>query len=622
MSAVVWGLLAVPAAGGAVLTGAGLRSARTGSERATAADRLAPVLAVVVAGVTLALAVLAAVRRSSATAPLLAGIPAEFTVDGLGAAMVVMVAAITLAVLLFAGHEFEPRQPRARFCGFILIFATAMLVTVTASNLAVLLMGWEVMGAMSYALIAFHWRGSETVPAAGTAFLTTRAADLGLYLAAGAALAGTGGLGFAALSGAGQPWLALATAGVIAAAVGKSAQFPLSFWLSAAMRGPSGVSALLHSATMVAAGGYLLLRLQPVLVASGFGAPLVAWLGVGTAVLLGAVAVVQPDLKQLLAASTSAQIGFVVLAAGVAAVVGGAAQLVVHAAVKSLLFLAAGAWLVALGTKQLPELHGVARRHPVVGVSFTIGALTLAGAPPLALWATKDLVLAGAKHEAMALYLAGLVAAALSALYAGRALALVWLPAGMRGGEPGRRPAGPAARLPLVLLAAVSLGLAPLALPQAQRLLGAHPEPTPAELAASAGLGLATLAVAWWWAATRPVPAPRSLLHWLYLAAGARLLVVRPGMAVAEGLARFDDRMLSRAVDGAAVGVLALAGQVRDRAETGVDGAVAGVVAAARVLGRLARRPQTGQLHTYYAQTVVALLGVAVTFVLVLLWTR
>lgn len=87
-------------------------------------------------------------------------------------------------------------------------------------------------------------------------------------------------------------------------------------------------------------------------------------------------------------------------------------------------------------------------------------------------------------------------------------------------------------------------------------------------------------------------------------------------------MARFDDRMLSRAVDGAAVGVLALAGQVRDRAETGVDGAVAGVVAAARVLGRLARRPQTGQLHTYYAQTVVALLGVAVTFVLVLLWTR
>jgi hypothetical protein len=265
------------------------------------------------------------------------------------------------------------------------------------------------------------------------------------------------------------------------------------------------------------------------------------------------------------------------------------------------------------------------------------------------LWTTKDLVLAGAKHEAVALYLVGLVAAVLSALYAGRALALVWLPAAGQGGaEPGRRPAGLAARLPLVLLAAAALGLAPLALPRVQRWLGAHPEPTPAELAVSAGLGLAALGAAWWWAAVRPVPAPRPLRDWLSLVAAARFLVVRPTLALAEGLARFDDRVLHRAVDrGAtaalgladglgrfnervvdravdrgATGTLALAGVVRDRLEAGVDSTVARLAAGTRALGRLARRPQTGQLHTYYAQATVALLGVALTFVLVLLWTR
>ncbi|MQA36297.1 proton-conducting transporter transmembrane domain-containing protein, partial [Modestobacter roseus] len=293
-----------------------------------------------------------------------------------------------------------------------------------------------------------------------TAFLTTRTADLGLYLAAGAALAGGAGLGLDDLAAADGPWLHVAAAGMLVAALGKAAQLPFTAWLSAAMQGPSPVSALLHSAAMVAMGGYLLLRMEPLLAATGWAGPTAAWVGALTALLLGAVAIAQRDLKQLLAASTAAQLGFVVLGAGVGSVAGGTAHLVAHAATKALLFLVAGAWLTALGTKQLTALRGAARRWPLVGVGAGIGALALAGVVPLSLWATKDEVLAGAREESLPLYLVGLAAAALSAGYAGKVLWLVWRPApadpaddGLDTEEEGTRRVGGLQQAPLVVLA-------------------------------------------------------------------------------------------------------------------------------------------------------------------------
>src|SRR5918996_1327058 len=160
-----------------------------------------------------------------------------------------LVAGAPLAVLAYATSEAELRT--ARFVGFMLLFAGAMLVTVTATTLAVLLMAWEVMGAMSWVLIAYHWREPESVRAAHTAFLTTPLADVGLYIAGGAALAGgIGSLALAELPAAAGLWLHVVAAGVVLAAVGKSAQLPFSFWLSQAMRGPSPGSAPLHPATM------------------------------------------------------------------------------------------------------------------------------------------------------------------------------------------------------------------------------------------------------------------------------------------------------------------------------------------------------------------------------------
>ncbi|HEX5290372.1 MAG TPA: proton-conducting transporter membrane subunit, partial [Streptosporangiaceae bacterium] len=234
-----WLLPAVPLAAGTALAVAGTR-----------ANRVAPAAGAGTAAVTLALACAAAALRPAGSTPLLAGIAAVFRLDGLSAVMVVTVAVVTLAVLVFAAGEFGPGENRGRFFGLMLLFAGAMLVTVTAATLPPLLMGWEVMGATSYALIAYWWREPRRVSAANTAFLTTRAADLGLYVAAGAAMAGGDlGLTLAGLPHTAGPWLDVITVGVVLAALGKSAQLPFSFWLSRAMEGPSPVSALLHSAT-------------------------------------------------------------------------------------------------------------------------------------------------------------------------------------------------------------------------------------------------------------------------------------------------------------------------------------------------------------------------------------
>ncbi|MER6946137.1 proton-conducting transporter membrane subunit [Nonomuraea sp. NPDC000554] len=620
MNALLWLLPGLPAVAGGLLL----------------LVRRAPrAVAIAVAAATLALAGWAAAARPSVSTQLFG--PSGLAVDGLSAVLAVTVAAVALAVLVFAAGELR----EARFHGLMLIFVGAMLATVTATDLVLLLMAWEVMGAMSYALIGYWWRDPVRARSATIAFVTTRAGDLGLYLAAGAALAGTTAPGPAALALAGLPANGrrdLVAAGIVVAALGKSAQLPFSFWLSRAMAGPSPVSALLHSATMVAAGAYLLLRVEPLLAATGWAATLVAWTGALTALLLGAVAVAQRDLKQLLAASTCAQLGFMVLAAGVSAVAGGTADLVAHAAVKSLLFLAAGAWLTALGTERLAELHGAARRYPLVGVAFGIGALALAGVPPLSLWLTKDAILAAVRQPA--LYAVALAGALLSAGYAARALVAVWRPADGRSRDEGTGRVGVLERLPLPVLAvgAATLGL-PLLLDGWSRLVGRAgvPGPSAVELAVSGGLALAvvlavTVAAGRAQAAVsgeRPskagevrLPAKAAAVsggllgEWLRLEAVAVVVGWRPLVALARAAAWFDDRVLDAAVNAVPRAGMAAARLAARPFETGVDGIVQTVAAAAGRLGALARRPQTGQIHTYFAQAAVGLILLAVVFAL------
>lgn len=610
MSMLLWAMVGLP-----LVVGAGLALTRPRSRRA------AVVITLVTAAVTLLLTVAAAVIRPSAQAPFLIGAVFGLRVDALAAVVAVTVAAVALLVLVFAAADVHSSV--ARFGGLMLVFVAAVLVTVTATTIPTLLMAWELMGATSYALIGFAWSRTDNVGSGAVAFLTTRAADLDLYVAAGAALASGHGLALADLPEAGQGWRTVIAVGIAVAALGKSAQLPFSFWLSRAMVGPSPVSALLHSAAMVAMGGFLLLRVSDLLAASGWVGTAVAWVGALTAVGLGLVALAQRDLKQVLAASTSAQIGFVVLAAGVGGVTAGTIQLIAHAATKALLFLAAGAWLSALGTKQLAALRGSARRWRLVGVVATAGLLSLAGIAPLSLWASKEAVLAVARPASTALYVVGLIGAVLSAGYAGRVLAIVWQPiptddVGLDTEEVGTRRVAAAMRAPMAILAVAATALGALVLPAVFRPLAralddSHPlAPGPGELVVSTVLALGVVVAVWRW----PVPAPAWARNWLWLEPIADHGLVTPAQRLAEGLSRFDDRVVDRAVDTVARGTAALAVRLARFDDGVVDAGVEATGRAVRRAGQLARRPQTGQLHQYYLQSVAVLVAAAVVLVL------
>ncbi|MDX2377723.1 NADH-quinone oxidoreductase subunit L [Microbacterium sp. LRZ72] len=613
-------------------------------------NRTAPVISVATAGVTVLLAVTVGLTGPTVTAPFLPGLDFVLRVDPLSALVAPTVALV--AALVLASSVADIRRDTSRFHGLMLLFASAALLTATAGTLPTLLLGWEVMGATSYALIGFAWREERRVSAGLTAFLTTRGADLGLYVAAGAAFAGGAGLDLGGLADAVPGWRDIIAAGIVLAALGKAAQLPFSFWLSGAMQGPSPVSALLHSAAMVALGSYLLLRVSPLLEATGWAGPLVAWVGAGTAVALGIVAVGQQDLKQLLAASTASQLGFVVLAAGLGAVAAGTAHLVAHAATKAALFLAAGAWLTALGTRRLSALSGVARRWTITGVAFTVAALALAGVPPLSLWATKDAVLAAALEESGWLYGVGLLATALSAAYAAKMVWVVWARPPMVAErerhwdeeERGTRAVASTQYLPVAVLAVGAAVLGILALPPLGPVVAAFlgdataVPPAPLELLISAALALAVLL------SLRRVrlPEPTWARTWLGMERSVHAALVRPALALATVLARFDDRILDRGVEAAAIGTVRaaramgrvddavldrsvdatgtgtlLAGEAAARADDrGVDGAVKALAAAVRRAGGAARRPQSGLLHQYYLQAVAVLMAVGAVLLL------
>lgn len=600
----LWLLICLPAG-----CGAALLLTRRG-------DRFAPGISVTVSAVVVALSIVVAMTHPAVSVAFVAGGQFGLSVDSLSAVVVPAVAMVTFLVLMFAVADI--REAAGRFHGLMLLFASAALLTAMAATLPALLLAWEVMGAASYALIGFWWRDDFRMSAGLTAFVTTRSADLGLYLGAGAALAGGAGFALADLPQATVTWRNVIAVGLFIAALGKAAQLPFSFWLSRAMEGPSPVSALLHSAAMVAMGAYLLLRIQPLLAATGWAAEWAAWTGAVTAVLLGAVAVAQRDLKQLLAASTAAQLGFVVMAAGVGAVSGGAAQLVAHAFTKAGLFLAAGAWLSLLDTKQLDTLRGVARRWPLLGWSATVGAAALAGIAPLSLWATKDAVLAVALDHSIALYLVGLVAAALSAAYAGKILITLWGAPAPIGDSPNPQGLNVFGQLPILVFAVGAAVAGALALPPiAPTLSGVLDHrltvhPATAELATSALLALLVVAAVARWG----VPEPRWAANWLGLQRAATTVVARPTLRLAHALARFDDGVLDRAVDRVASGSLR-AGRWAARIDDRVDAAVKSLATRTRQLAALARKPQTGQLHQYYLTAVVVVVAAVLLLIAV-----
>jgi NADH-quinone oxidoreductase subunit L len=324
----------------------------------------------------------------------------------------------------------QPHQ--GRFYAELSLFAAAMLAIVMAADLLTLFIAWELVGLSSYLLIAFRFQEPDAPPAATKALLVTRLGDLamlaGLLLLVQAAVSSDIGQVLTAASSGdlNSSVLLIAALLIFAGAAGKSAQWPLQGWLPDAMVAPTPVSALLHSATMVAAGVFLVARLYPLFEVS-LALPVVTWVGATTAVLGGAAALAQTDLKRTLAYSTLSQMGLMLVGLGSGSLIAGLALLIAHALYKATLFLAAGAVEQEVGSREYRDMGGLARHMPVTFGAFVISAAALAGLPVSMALPSKDAALAAALGQNWALFALMLVAAILTALYTSRALALVFL---------------------------------------------------------------------------------------------------------------------------------------------------------------------------------------------------
>jgi NADH-quinone oxidoreductase subunit L len=531
--------------------------------------------------------------------------------DGLSAAMTATVATVGLVVVVYSTGYFasDPRRPTA--LAGLLAFLAAMQGLVLADGFLTLLIFWELVGAASARLIAFSREDPEAGPGAVRAFLTTRTADVGLYVAVLALFSATGSLAFEAARPDGAHG-ALVGLGLVVAAMGKSAQAPLQTWLSAAMAGPTPVSALLHSATMVAAGVYLLVRSADLL--AGWPLEVAGWVGALTAVAGAAIALAQDDLKRVLAGSTTSQLGlmFVGAAAGGPAVA--IFHLVAHAAGKAGMFLAAGVFQHNRKTTALEGLRGAGREDRTAFAGFALGALSIAAVPPLAAFWSKEHIAAAAEEARLAWFVLVLIAAAGSAAYLLRPALLLWRPERQESRSPSN--AGRVAMLVGASAMAVgSLGLGAVGEPLA-RLLNAPDLPSSALSLVLSLTALALGAAAVILGFAPPARLAAAARAQLYTSELLRLAVQRPVLALVAAAHVFERRVLDAAVDGVGRAGL-LAARAMDCVERrGVDAAVDGLARTVGHGGEDLRRLQTGRLFEYLRGAVLG--GAAVAFVVAL----
>jgi NADH-quinone oxidoreductase subunit L len=379
--------------------------------------------------------------------------------DGVSVSMAAIVTLVAACVQIFSlGYMAdEPPAARGRYFGYHSFFVFSMLLLVIAPNMLQLFAGWELVGLTSYLLIGFYFQKPSAAKASVKAIWVTKFADMGLLLGLICLLAVSGGFEWTATLPAG--WATAITLLIFLAVVGKSAQFPLHIWLPNAMEGPTPVSALLHAATMVAAGVYLVVRADPLFAQAPTTQLVMAWLGGFTALFAAVVATVQTDIKRVLAYSTCSQLGYMVCALGAGATIAGYFHLTTHAFFKALLFLAAGSMIHAVHSNELSSMGGLARRMKLSSAVFIVGALALAGIPGLAGFFSKDLILEGV-HEAGLLgpWAMLLVAAFLTAFYMGRVVFLALFGPCSQASEHARE-SGTSMTGPLLLLAAGSIAV-------------------------------------------------------------------------------------------------------------------------------------------------------------------
>ncbi|MDD9271956.1 NADH-quinone oxidoreductase subunit L [Paenibacillus sp. GCM10023248] len=390
-----------------------------------------------------------------------------FEVNNLNALMLVIVTLVSLLVNVYSKGYMKGDERIHVFFGYIALFSFSMLGLVISENMLMLYIFWELVGVCSFLLVGFWYFKPEAKAAAKKAFIVTRIGDVGLFLAIlllywympGHALDFTS-IHNAFTTGKIDPtivtWIAVL---IFVGAIGKSGQFPLHTWLPDAMEGPTPISALIHAATMVAAGVYLVARTFDIFQASPDALLVVAYVGGFTAIFAATIGIAQNDIKRILAYSTVSQLGYMMMALGIGvSYTSGMFHLFTHAFFKALLFLGAGSVIHAVHTQDINEMGGLSRKMKITTWTFAIGTLALAGIFPFAGFWSKDMILTEAYEHNQLLFWIGVIAAFFTAFYMSRLFFLVFMGSPKHNGhghEPHESPAS--MTTPLIVLAVLAV---------------------------------------------------------------------------------------------------------------------------------------------------------------------
>ncbi len=534
-------------------------------------------------------------------------------VDGLTAVMFVVITLVSLCSQVYSLGYMRGDRRFTIYYAFLSLFTAAMLNLVIADNLFQLLVGWELVGICSYFLIGHWWEEKENSDAGIKAFLVTKTGDVPFLFGVFAITAAAGTANIPEITAKiahgdlGTGILTVSALLLFGGAIGKSAQFPLHVWLPDAMAGPTPVSALIHAATMVAAGVYLVARLFAIYAPSGHALAFVGTIGAITMLIAALLALVQDDIKRVLAYSTISQLAYMMagLGLGPKGFTPGLFHLFTHAFFKALLFYGAGSVIHAAHTNSMSEMGGLRRRMPVTFWTFLIGAAALMGIPPFAGFFSKDEIIATAWHTHHdPIFVVGLVTAFVTALYVTRALILTFFGEYRGSARPHESPGVMAA--PMVLLATLSIGAGflggvfadwvhfPAGAPAAHEALSI-PLASLSVAVALAGIGLGVALYA-----RRPAGAADPMLR------------MGPVTALLENKYFLDFLYLRAIVRPIQYRVARLANAFDRRV---LDGAVNGTGAGVRGLGRVLRYAQSGNVQRYavYLFVGVVVLAVVIT---------
>lgn len=353
----------------------------------------------------------------------------SFLVDPLSAIMLLIVTGIGFLIHIYSIGYMQQDCGFGKFFAYLNLFIFFMLLLVLGSNYLVMFIGWEGVGLCSYLLIGFWYKNKSYASAAKKAFVMNRIGDLGFLLAVFLILGTFGSLEFSTVFpaaknfAAGDMTVVSITILLFIAATGKSAQIPLFTWLPDAMAGPTPVSALIHAATMVTAGIYMIARSNVLFVLSPFTLQLITVIAIGTALLAAAIALTQNDIKKVLAYSTVSQLGYMFLGLGVGAFTGAFFHVLTHAFFKALLFLGAGSVIHGMSDEQdMRKMGGLKKAMPVTFITMLIGTIAISGIPPFSGFFSKDEILANAFAANPVLWILGFIGALMTAFYMFRML--------------------------------------------------------------------------------------------------------------------------------------------------------------------------------------------------------